>query len=117
MADQTEITETTTKETSVSNLSRKQFEKANDIEAMQRHRSMREGLAGTYVGIGNAYTMYPAYTSALSAGNLVTSTSDASTQYPAQATTEDSMGLSTANGLGEGGAASSAAGAAGGSPA
>lgn len=101
----------------MSNLSRKQFEKANDIEAMQRHRSMREGLAGTYVGIGNAYTMYPAYTSALSAGNLVTSTSDASTQYPAQATTEDSMGLSTANGLGEGGAASSAAGAAGGSPA
>ena len=101
----------------MSNLSRKQFEKAHDIEAMKRHRAMRQGLAGAYAGIGNAWTMYPAYTGAMSAGNLVTSTSEEAGETPAQEEHEDSMGLGTSNGLGEGGTAASAAGAAGGSPA
>jgi len=101
----------------MSNLSRKQFQKAHDIEAMQRHRAMRQGLQGAYAGIGNAYTMYPLMTSAMSAGNLVTSTSNEASETPTQEAHEDSMGLGTANGMGEGGTAASAAGAAGGSPA
>ena len=53
----------------------------------------------------------------MSAGNLVTSTSDEASETPTQEAHEDSMGLGTANGMGEGGTAASAAGAAGGSPA
>lgn len=101
----------------MSNLSREQFNKSHDIETSQRRAQMRRGLGSGFVGVGQNWQAYPAYTSTLQAGSLVSSTASDVDSYPAQAVGDDAMGLGTANGLGEGGTAASGAGAAGGSPA
>ena len=43
----------------MSNLNSAQFDAAADIEAQQRRKKERRGLAGAYVGIGNSLYNYP----------------------------------------------------------
>ena len=102
----------------MSNLSKAVAQNANRVETSQRMRAERsQRRESGYVGNRSSNAIYPYQVSAMGAGNLVTSTSVPAAQYPAQAIAERAMGLGTANGLGQGGTAASAAGAAGGSPA
>lgn len=100
----------------VSNLSTSAFNNAYNVQTIQRMKQSRR--EGTYTAVANPKTFtYPAYISTLGAGNLVSRTSVAAAQWPAKAIAERSMGLGTSSGMGQGGTAASAAGAAGGSPA
>jgi hypothetical protein len=111
------------KETSMSNLSRKQFEAAKDIETEQRRRQLRRGLGSGFVGIGTMYANYPAMYGTMGTGGDMTAMHEAG-ETPMQETAEHdagtdagetNVGASDATGMGEGGTAASATGAAGGS--
>ena len=111
-----------TKETLVSNLNSAQFDNAFDIEAQERRRKMRRGLAGVYVGIGNSWMNYPYMTGAMGTGGSYQMDNELHEPNAQDEHSEDagSMGGETVagtTGMGDGGTAASATGAAGGSPA
>jgi hypothetical protein len=106
----------------VSNLSRDAFQNSSRVQASQRvHNARAQRRQSGYVGnrtLGqNQRQLYPYQVGAMAAGNIVSSTAVPTAQWPAQAIAERAMGLNVANGLGQGGTAASAAGAAGGNPA
>jgi hypothetical protein len=106
----------------VSNLSRAVAQNAGRVQSSQRiHTARADRRQSGYVGnrtLGNNQRQaYPYVVGTMGAGNLVSGTAVAAAQWPAKAVAERAMGLNVANGLGQGGTAASAAGAAGGSPA
>jgi hypothetical protein len=109
----------TIKETSVSNLSH-QFDSAENIEEIQRRRFQRRREYG-FVGNGYHFFNYPYMIGAVGAGS-VTQTQSEQNENPVQEQNETPQQEAgeTANagtGMGEGGTAAAATGAAGGSPA
>ena len=111
-----------TKETSVSNLNSAQFDSAFDIEAQERRRKMRRGLAGTYVGIGGYWMNYPYMTGAMGTGGAAQMDNElhepnAQDEHAQDAGSEAGETVAGTTGMGAGGTAASATGAAGGSPA
>ena len=74
-----------------------QFLAATDIEAQQRRKKARRGLAGAYVGIGGSWMKYPDMTCAMGTGGM--STTHENLETPAQETAEqhgeEAMGSAT----------------------
>jgi hypothetical protein len=109
----------------MNNLNSAQFDAAFDIEAQERRRKMRRGLAGVYVGIGNSWMNYPYATGAMGTGGAAQmdnelhepNAQDEHAEDAGSMAGEPSPGASDATGMGDGGTAASATGAAGGSPA
>lgn len=106
----------------MSNLNSAQFDKAFDIEAQARRRKMRQGLAGVYVGIGNNFMNYPYMTGAMGTGGAYQMDNDLHEPNAHDEHAEDAGSMSgetvaDTTGMGDGGTAASATGAAGGSPA
>jgi hypothetical protein len=111
-----------TKETLMSNLNENQFASAIDIAAQEERRKMRRGLNGVYVGIGSNFMNYPYMTGAMGTGGSYQMDNELHEPNAQDEHSEDagSMGGETApttTGMGDGGTAASATGAAGGSPA
>lgn len=110
----------------MSNLSGAQFSDVESAEEKQRRRFKRKHESG-YVGNGYGYFNYPYMIGAVGAGSLTQTQTDA--QYheagetPMQETAEHDAGtdagetVAGTTGMGDGGTAASASGAAGGSPA
>lgn len=106
----------------MSNLNSAQFDNVPDINARDHRRKMRRGLLGTYVGIGNNFMNYPYMTGAMGTGGSYQMDNELHEPNAHDEHSEDagSMGGETApttTGMGDGGTAASATGAAGGSPA
>jgi len=110
-----ETTATTTKETSMSNLSRQFDGMAHAYEQIQRKRYARKTESG-FVGTGFGWGAYPYMVGATAVGN-VTQTQSSDYENPVQELAENNASESTetantGSGMGEGGTA--ATGAAGG---
>jgi hypothetical protein len=109
----------------MSNLNSTQFDNAFDVEAQQKRKKMRRGLAGVYVGIGNNFMNYPYMTGAMGTGGAYQmdnelhepNNHDEHSEDAGSMSGEPSPGASSATGMGDDGTAASASGAAGGSPA
>ena len=54
------------------NLNSAQFDEAFDIEAQQRRKKERRGLAGAYVGLGNYWQNYPWMYGTMGTGGAMT---------------------------------------------
>ena len=95
-----------------------QFNNAADIEAEQRKRFKRRAESG-FSGAGFWYANYPGMVGAIGAGNMTqTQSSEEAHETPGQELSENTgQGAADTSGMGDGGTASSAAGAAGGTPA
>ena len=101
------------------NLNSAQFGNAVDIEEQQRRRFKRKQESG-YVGNGYNFTNYPYMVGALGAGTITQSQPNEEDEHSQDAGSEagePNPGATTATGMGDGGTAASATGAAGGSPA
>jgi len=109
----------------MSNLNENQFASALDVAAQEERRKMRRGLLGSYVGIGNNFSNYPYMTGAMGTGGSYQmdnelhepNADDEHSEDAGSMAGEPSPGASDATGMGDGGTAASATGAAGGSPA
>lgn len=97
----------------VSNLSPAQFNTMSDIEEQQMRRYKRKGEPG-YSGAGFWFWNYPNMTGAIGSGSMLP-IQDQDKKETDNST--DGMMANPGSGLGEGGTAASATGAAGGSPA
>ena len=82
----------------MSNLNSKQFDEAFDIEAQQRRKKERRGLAGAYTGIGNYWYNYPWMYGTMGTGGSLT-TAHEHGETPDQETAEqhgkEAMGAAT----------------------
>lgn len=98
----------------VRNLSRAQFNTMSDIEEQQLRRYGRTHTPG-YSGIGFWYFNYPNMVGAIGAGSMLPVRDNPAAQQEGRNT--EGQTANAGSGLGEGGTAASATGAAGGSPA
>ena len=101
------------------NLNNAQFGNAADIEEQQRRRFKRKQESG-YVGNGYNFINYPYMVGALGAGTITQTQPNEEDEHSQDAGSEagePNPGATTATGMGDGGTAASATGAAGGSPA
>ena len=101
------------------NLNGAQFGNAADIEEQQRRRFKRKQESG-YVGNGYNFINYPDMVGALGAGTITQTQPNEEDEHSHDAGSEagePNPGATTATGMGDGGTAASATGAAGGSPA
>lgn len=98
----------------VTNLSPAQFNTMADIEEQQRRRFYRKRESG-FVGTGFWYWNYPNMVGTIGAGTMLQSAEDRNQQQ--HDLTREGQTANTVDGMGQGGTASSAAGAAGGMPA
>ena len=96
----------------VSNLSPAQFNSMDDIEEQQMRRYKRRYEPG-YTGAGFWFFNYPNMTGAIGAGSMMPVQDDSEQHYGS----DDGATANPGTGMGEGGTAASASGAAGGSPA
>ena len=101
------------------NLNGAQFGNAADVEEQQRRRFKRKQESG-YVGNGYNFINYPYMVGALGAGTITQTQPNEEDEHSHDAGSEagePNPGATTATGMGDGGTAASATGAAGGSPA
>ena len=98
----------------VTNLSPAQFNTMANIEEQQRRKFNRKHEAG-YVGNGFWYWNYPNMVGTIGAGTMLQSSDERNQQQ--HDVTRDGQTANTVDGMGAGGTAASAAGAAGGMPA
>lgn len=98
----------------VSNLSPAQFNTASDIEEQQMRRYRRKHEPG-YTGAGFWFWNYPNMVGAIGAGSMLPVADNPAAHQDNTDTTGQTANVGS--GLGEGGTAASASGAAGGSPA
>lgn len=96
----------------VSNLSPAQFNSIDDVEEQQMRRYKRRYEPG-YTGAGFWFFNYPYMTGAIGAGSMMPVQDDSEQHYG----TDDGATANPGTGMGEGGTAANASGAAGGSPA
>ena len=109
----------TIRRTLTSNLNGAQFGDAVDVEEQQRRRFRRKQESG-YVGNGYSFLNYPYMTGALGAGTITQTQPNEEDEHSHDAGSEagePTPGATVATGMGDGGTAASASGAAGGSPA
>lgn len=106
----------------MNNLNANQFNGVPNIQAQDDRRKMRRGLLGTYVGIGSVFANYPYMTGAMGTGGSYQMDNELHEPNAQDEHSEDAGSMSGetvagTTGMGDGGTAASATGAAGGSPA